>query len=144
MSKLTQDPQRNISQDEFNNLIYASKQLEQEASYYKRQMEVLNDFKHDLHEAENTLEELKKCKENHNLLVPIGGGNFVRAIVKKTDTVVGFIGAGVHVEQPISNAMERIRTKKSEVEKQMNQIKSSYNEVLQRLKEIDRVVRSIS
>lgn len=144
MSKLTQEPQRDISQDEFNNLIYASKQLEQEASYYKRQMELLNEYKHDLQEAENTLEELKKCKENHNLLVPIGGENFVRAIVKKTDTVVGSIGARVHVEQPISNAIERVRTKKSDVEKQLNEIKSSYNGVLERLKEIGRVIRSIS
>ena len=132
-----------ISQDELNNLLAVAQQLEQQASRYNQQIEILNGYFNEINSAEQTLSEIEKSKENQNVLVPIGAGNFIYAAVKDTKNVIVTIGAGVHSEKSLPDAIEVIKKKKTEVENQITQIKSSYNEVMERLREIDRVVKTV-
>ncbi len=132
-----------ISQDELNNLLAVAQQLEQQASRYNQQIEILNGYFNEIHSAEQTLSEIEKSEDNQNVLVPIGAGNFIYASVKDTKNVIVTIGAGVHSEKSLSDAIEVIKKKKTEVENQITQMKSSYNEVVERLKEIDRVVKTV-
>ena len=53
------------------------------------------------------------------------------------------IGAGIHNEKSLEDAIDGVKKKKSEVENQLTQIKASYNEVIERLREIDRIVKSV-
>ncbi|NPD89204.1 MAG: prefoldin subunit alpha [Asgard group archaeon] len=132
-----------ISQDELNNLLQVAQQLEQQASRYNQQIEILNGYYNEIHSAEQTLSEIEKSEENQNVLVPIGAGNFIYASVKDTKNVIVTIGAGIHNEKSLPDAIEVIKKKKTEVENQLTQIKSSYNEVIERLREIDRVVKTV-
>ncbi|MHA1953311.1 MAG: prefoldin subunit alpha [Candidatus Heimdallarchaeaceae archaeon] len=132
-----------ISQDELNNLLAVAQQLEQQASRYNQQIEILNGYFNEIQSAEQTLSEIEKSEENQNVLVPIGAGNFIYASVKDTKNVIVTIGAGVHSEKSLPDAIEVIKKKKTEVENQITQIKSSYNEVIERLREIDRVVKTV-
>jgi len=132
-----------ISQDELNNLLAVAQQLEQQASRYNQQIEILNGYFNEINSAEQTLSEIEKSEENQSVLVPIGAGNFINASVKDTKNVIVTIGAGVHSEKSLPDAIEVIKKKKTEVENQITQIKSSYNEVMERLREIDRVVKTV-
>ncbi|MHA2254448.1 MAG: prefoldin subunit alpha [Candidatus Heimdallarchaeaceae archaeon] len=132
-----------ISQDELNNLLAVAQQLEQQASRYNQQIEILNGYFNEIQSAEQTLSEIEKSEENQNVLVPIGAGNFIYTSVKDTKNVIVTIGAGVHSEKSLPDAIEVIKKKKTEVENQITQIKSSYNEVIERLREIDRVVKTV-
>ena len=132
-----------ISQDELNNLLAVAQQLEQQASRYNQQIEILNGYFNEINSAEQTLSEIEKSEENQTVLVPIGAGNFIYASVKDTKNVIVTIGAGVHSEKSLLDAIEVIKKKKTEVENQITQIKSSYNEVMERLREIDRVVKTV-
>lgn len=141
---LTKDnTSQKISQDELNNLLQVAQQLEQQASRYNQQIEILNGYYNEIHSAEQTLSEIEKSEENQNVLVPIGAGNFIYASVKDTKNVIVTIGAGIHNEKSLPDAIEVIKKKKTEVENQLTQIKSSYNEVIERLREIDRVVKTV-
>jgi prefoldin alpha subunit len=133
-----------ISQDEMNNLLLVAQQLEQQATRYNQQIDILNGYFNEINSAEQTLSEIVKADENQNVLVPIGAGNFIYASVKDTKNVIVTIGAGVHSERSLQDAIEVIGKKKSEVENQLTQIKSSYNEVIERLREIDRVVKTVT
>ena len=144
MILLTQeDASQKISQDELNNLLLVAQQLEQQATRYNQQIDILNGYYNEIHSAEQTLSEIENSKENQKVLVPIGAGNFIYASIENTKNVIVTIGAGVHSEKSLLDAIEIIKKKKTEVENQITQIKSSYNEVIERLREIDRVVKSV-
>lgn len=90
-----------------------------------------------------TLEELKKENTGSHLLVPLGGGTFVRASLGEVNTVIVGIGAEVSVEMELDKAVEDFGLRMSELEKvsmslqqQLSQIAaqiSSYQETLSRL-----------
>ncbi len=139
-----EDTPQKISQDELNNLLLVAQQLEQQATRYNQQIEILNGYYNEIHSAEQTLSEIENSKENQKVLVPIGAGNFIHASIEDAKNIVVTIGAGVHSEKSLPDAIESIKKKKTEVENQITQIKSSYNEVIERLREIDRVVKSVT
>ncbi len=132
-----------VSKEELDNLMLAAQQLEQQATRYNQQIELLNSYYNEIYTAEQTLGDLKESKTNQKILVPIGAGNFVYASIEDGENVIVTIGAGVHSERNLPDAIEGIKKKKAEVENQLTQIKASYNEVLERLREIDRVVKSV-
>jgi len=138
-----EDISQKISKDELNNLLLVAQQLEQQATRYNQQIDLLNGYYNEIHSAEQTLSDIEKSEENQNVLVPIGAGNFIYATVKDAKNVIVTVGAGVHSEKSLPEAIEVIKKKKTEVENQLTQIKSSYNEVIERLREIDRVVKSV-
>jgi len=138
----SKNPQK-FSKEEINNLILAAQQLEQQASRYSQQMEILNSYYNEIQSSEQTLIEINETRGDHKILMPIGAGNFIYAKIEDTEKVIVTIGAGVHSENSLPNAIEGLRRKKEEVENQLTQIKSSYNEVLERLREIDRVVKTV-
>ena len=144
MKKLSENgtPQK-FSKEEINNLLLAAQQLEQQATRYSQQMEILNSYYNEIQSSEQTLIEIDESKGNQKILMPIGAGNFIYATIEDTEKVIVTIGAGVHNEKSLSSAIEGLKKKKEEVESQLTQIKSSYNEVLERLREIDRVVKTV-
>ncbi|TFG10201.1 prefoldin subunit alpha [Candidatus Heimdallarchaeota archaeon] len=144
MKALSEDsPTQKISKEELDNLMLAAQQLEQQATRYNQQIELLNGYYNEIHTAEQTLINLKDAKKDQKILVPIGAGNFIYAAIENGEKVITTIGAGVHSERSVPDAIDNIKKKKSEIENQLTQIRASYNEVIERLREIDRVVKSV-
>lgn len=144
MKELSEDsPSQKVSKEELDNLMLAAQQLEQQATRYNQQIDLLNGYYNEIHTAEQTLINLKEVKKNQKILVPIGAGNFVYASIEDSEKIITTIGAGVHNERSLPEAIENIKVKKSEIENQLTQIKASYNEVIERLREIDRIVKSV-
>ncbi len=137
-------PSDKISSEEVNNLLLAAQQLEQQATRYNQQIEILNSYYSEIQTSEQTLVELKDAKNDQQMLLPIGAGNFIYTTIKDAEKVIVTIGAGIHSEKSLDEAIDGVKKKKSEVENQLSQIKASYNEVLERLREIDRIVKSVT
>ena len=136
-------PSDKISNEEVNKLLLAAQQLEQQATRYNQQIEILNSYYSEIQTSEQTLVELKGAKNDQQMLLPIGAGNFIYTTIKNAEKVIVTIGAGIHSEKSLDEAIDGVKKKKSEVENQLTQIKASYNEVVERLKEIDRIVKSV-
>lgn len=136
-------PSDKISNEEVNKLLLAAQQLEQQATRYNQQIEILNSYYSEIQTSEQTLVELKDAKNDQQMLLPIGAGNFIYTTIKNAEKVIVTIGAGIHSEKSLDEAIDGVKKKKSEVENQLTQIKASYNEVVERLKEIDRIVKSV-
>ncbi|MHA1345383.1 MAG: prefoldin subunit alpha [Candidatus Heimdallarchaeaceae archaeon] len=133
-----------VSNEEVNNLLLAAQQLEQQATRYNQQIEILNSYYSEIQTSEQTLMELKGAKNDQQMLLPIGAGNFIYTTIKNAEKVIVTIGAGIHSEKSLDDAIDGVKKKKSEVENQLTQIKASYNEVIERLSEIDRIVKSVA
>ena len=136
-------PSDKISSEEVNKLLLAAQQLEQQATRYNQQIEILNSYYSEIQTSEQTLVELKGAKNDQQMLLPIGAGNFIYTTIKNAKKVIVTIGAGIHSEKSLDDAIDGVKKKKSEVENQLTQIKASYNEVVERLREIDRIVKSV-
>ncbi len=136
-------PSDKVSNEEVNKLLLSAQQLEQQATRYNQQIEILNSYYSEIQTSEQTLVELKGAKNDQQMLLPIGAGNFIYTTIKNAEKVIVTIGAGIHSEKSLDYAIDGVKKKKSEVENQLTQIKASYNEVVERLKEIDRIVKSV-
>ncbi len=136
-------PSDKISNEEVNKLLLAAQQLEQQATRYNQQIEILNSYYSEIQTSEQTLVELKDAKNDQQMLLPIGAGNFIYTTIKNAEKVIVTIGAGIHSEKSLDEAIDGVKKKESEVENQLTQIKASYNEVVERLREIDRIVKSV-
>ena len=144
MRKLAENiPSDKVSNEEVNKLLLAAQQLEQQATRYNQQIEILNSYYSEIQTSEQTLVELKSAKNDQQMLLPIGAGNFIYTTIKNSEKVIVTIGAGIHSEKSLDDAIDGVKKKKSEVENQLTQIKASYNEVVERLREIDRIVKSV-
>jgi prefoldin alpha subunit len=82
-----------------------------------------------------TLEGVEKEQSDASVLVPIGGGSFVRAKLETTDKIIVGMGAGVSIEKTIVEAKEIIRSRISEMEKSRVEMQQQLVQVLNRIQE---------
>ena len=81
-------PSDKISNEEINNLLLAAQQLEKQATRYNQQIEILNSYYNEIQKSEQILVELKGAKEDQQMLLPIGAGNFIYTSIKNAEKVI--------------------------------------------------------
>jgi len=94
--------------------------------------------------ASATIIGLEKEEKGKPLLVPIGGGSFVKAEVSTTETMVVGMGAGVSVEKPRDEAKEIIEKRISELEKSRSTIEQQLSQVLERMRSNKQQLNDVS
>ncbi len=94
--------------------------------------------------ASATIIGLEKEEKGKPLLVPIGGGSFVKAEISTTETMVVGMGAGVSVEKPRDEAKEIIGKRISELEKSRSTIEQQLNQVLERMRSNKQQLNDVS
>jgi len=94
--------------------------------------------------ASATIIGLEKEEKGKPLLVPIGGGSFVKAEISTTETMVVGMGAGVSVEKPRDEAKEIIEKRISELEKSRSTLEQQLNQVLERMRSNKQQLNDVS
>ena len=94
--------------------------------------------------ASATIIGLEKEEKGKPLLVPIGGGSFVKAQISTTETMVVGMGAGVSVEKPRDEAKETIEKRISELEKSRNTLEQQLSQVLERMRSNKQQLNDVS
>jgi len=130
-------------EEEFRRLLAEVRYLEGAAEAIRSRINLINAVLAEFTSANRTLEGLEKEKAEVPILVPIGGGSYVKAKLEDTDKVIYGIGAGVALEKSMKEAREDIsnriaeldRTKRS-LEQQLNQIIEKAQEDQNRLQEL--------
>jgi len=84
-----------------------------------------------------TLEGLEKEKPDAPLLVPIGGGSYIKAKLESPDRIVFGVGAGVALEKTFAEAKEKIKGRIEEMEKSRISMEQQLEQVFERIR-IDR------
>ena len=74
-----------------------------------------------------------KEKKRVPLLVPVGGGSFIKAKVATAETIVVGMGAGVSVEKPRGEAAKIVENRASKLEKSRETLQNQLNQVLERM-----------
>lgn len=128
------------TEEEVRKLSMEVRYFEQTADVLQQRVGMLNAAITDLSYASATLENIEKEKENADMLVPIGGGNFISVKLATTDKVVVGMGSGVSIEKNLTEAkavvkarMEDLQKTQASAEQQLVQISERINQDRNRL-----------
>ena len=124
---------RSVAEEELNRLSVEMRYLEQTAETLQQRIGMINAAITDLSYANLTLESMEKEKENAELLVPIGGGSYIKVKLASSDTVIVGMGAGVSVEKTLPEAKAIVKERLDELERTMNSAQQQFAQVAQRI-----------
>ena len=125
--------QRAQTEEELRRLSVEMRYLEQTADALQQRISMVNAALTDLTYANMTLEGIESEKENAEMLVPIGGGSYVKAKIADTNKVIIALGAGVSIEKTIVDAKATLKERLDELEKTMNSAQQQFSQVAERL-----------
>jgi prefoldin alpha subunit len=124
---------RSVAEEELNRLSVEMRYLEQTAETLQQRIGMINAAITDLSYANLTLESMEKEKENAELLVPIGGGSYIKVKLASSDTVIVGMGAGVSVEKTLPEAKAIVKERLDELERTMNSAQQQFAQIAQRI-----------
>ena len=124
------------SEDEkFRRLAVELRILEGTVETIQSRINIVSSVLTELSVANMTLGGMEKEKQNSSLLVPIGGGSYIKAKLESADTVIVGIGAGVATERTINEAKENVGKRIADVEKTRDALQQQLVQVIQRIQE---------
>jgi prefoldin alpha subunit len=120
-------------EEELRKLSVEMRFLEQTAQTLQQRINMVNAAMTDLTYANMTLEGMEKEKENAELLVPIGGGSYMKMKLASPDKVVVGMGAGVSIEKTLPEAKAIVKERLDELEKTLHSAQQQFAQVAQRI-----------
>ena len=121
-------------EDIFRKLLTELRLLEGTADALANRINLINAAMTELAFASATIEGLEKEKKGAPLLVPIGGGSFIKAEVANVETMVVGMGAGVSVEKTRDEAKQIVGKRIAELDKSRNTLQQQLNQVAERMR----------
>jgi prefoldin alpha subunit len=122
-------------EEKYRRLAVELRILEGTVETIQSRINIVNSALTELSIANMTLGGIEKEKQNSSLLVPIGGGSYIKAKLESADTVIVGIGAGVATERTINEARENIGKRIADVEKTRAALQQQLAQVIQRIQE---------
>ncbi len=107
--------------------------FEQTAEGLQQRLSMMNAAVADLSYANMTLESIETEKENADMLVPIGGGNYISVKLANPDKVVVGLGAGVSVEKTLPEAKAIVKERMDELERGRVSAQQQFDQIAERI-----------
>ncbi|MCW3981519.1 MAG: prefoldin subunit alpha [Candidatus Bathyarchaeota archaeon] len=120
-------------EEDFKKLLTELRLLESTAETLQNRTNLVSAAITELAFASSTIEGLKSERQGAPLLVPIGGGSFIKAKVATTKTLVVGVGAGVSVEKSRDEAKKTVEKRLSELENSRNTLQQQLGQVVERM-----------
>ncbi len=124
---------RGKEEDELRQLSVEMRYLEQAAETLQQRLSMLSAAITDLSYANMTLDGVEAEKENSELLVPIGGGSYVKTKLASPDKVVVSIGSGVSIEKQFTEAKAMVKERLDELQKSAVAAQQQFSQVAERI-----------
>jgi prefoldin alpha subunit len=120
-------------EEELRKLSVEMRFLEQTAETLQQRLSMLNAAMTDLSYAKMSLEGVEKEKENAEILVPIGGGSYVKTRLDSVEKVIVSIGSGVSVEKQLPEAKTVLKERLDELEKSAVAAQQQFAQIAERI-----------
>lgn len=130
MSCLSSDDEEKIRR-----LVLELRVLESSAGTIQSRMRVVEAAITELRVANSTLDGLKGRKKNTQMLIPVGGGSYVKAELGDVDKVIYGVGAGVALEKTFEDAKVNTNSQIKELEKIYGSLQQQLVQVSARIEE---------
>lgn len=120
-------------EDELRKLSMQLRYFEQTAENLQQRLGMLNAALTDLQYAIATLDGIETEKENSDMLVPIGGGNYVTVKLANANKVIVGLGAGVNIEKTVPEAKTILKGRTDDLEKTREQAQQQLTQIAERI-----------
>ena len=120
-------------EEELRKLSMEIRYFEQTAEGLQQRLSMMNAAVTDLSYATMTLESVETEKENAEMLVPIGGGNYISVKLANSDKVVVGLGAGVSVEKTLPEAKAIVKERMEELERSRVSAQQQFDQIAERI-----------
>lgn len=134
MSSLEQDLSRALAE---------LQALERILSDLQGRVEILRTLLSEYDGALALLDELKEKGSKVNMLIPIGGGNFIQAEVKKIEDVHVSLGAGVVMRQPLKESYDLIKKRREQISVTIRSHEETIANYSQRAEELRKLIQAL-
>jgi prefoldin alpha subunit len=125
--------QRAQAEEELRRLSVEMRYLEQTAEALQQRISMVNAAITDLSYANMTLDGIETEKDNAEMLVPIGGGSYVKVKLADTNKIIIAMGAGLSVEKTLAEAKVTLKERLDELGKTMNAAQQQFTQVVERI-----------
>ena len=132
------------SDNKFGELVYELQFLRGVGESIQQRIGLINSTIAELQLAISTLEGISNEEPGVSMLVPIGGGSYVRAKLDDKEKLIIGIGADIAVEKNISTAKDDFQTRIIELEKVRLSLRQQLEETSLKTEEIQREIQKIS
>ena len=89
-----------------------------------------------------SIESMKGLKESKEILVPLGGGVFARAVVQDCEKVIVNVGADIFVEKPVEETIEDFKKSSEELNNAENRIREQITKTLAAIEKLQKELES--
>jgi prefoldin alpha subunit len=120
-------------EEEARKLSMQLRYFEQTAENLQQRLGMLNAALTDLSYANMTLESIEKEKENAEMMVPIGGSNYITVKLANPDKVVVGLGAGVSIEKTVPEAKTIVKERMEELQKTQVSAQQQLSQIAERI-----------
>lgn len=125
-------------------LIYELQYLREVSGNIQQRMGLVNATLDELQMAISTLEGIGSEGAGSAILVPVGGGSYVRAKLDDSERLIVGVGADVAVERTIAEAKEDFQSRILEFEKARASLQQQLNEVSTKMSEVQREAQKVA
>ncbi len=117
------------SEDQIRDLVAKMQAYQGRMEALQQQANLIQASVNDVDSALKAISALEGAGEGHEMLVPIGAGSFVHAIIAKPDKVLVGLGAEISVERSVADARNIFQARRTELEKALAETNGVLNQV---------------
>jgi len=117
-------------EDQMRRLIYELQLMESSAGTLQQRLSILQNAVAELRVAEMSLRGVEEAEEGSQILVPMGGGTFVKAEFGELSKIIVNIGADVSIDMTLEEAKGNVSGRLEEAEKASEAAGQQLNQIL--------------
>ncbi|MEM2094148.1 MAG: prefoldin subunit alpha [Candidatus Bathyarchaeia archaeon] len=134
-----------MSKDSIQSLVIELQYLENAAQVLQQRINLVDAAITEIQIANSTIEGLKKESVGSEILVPIGGGSYIRAKIGDSEKLIVGIGANVAIEKSLSEAAESYKARINDLQKTRAAMEKQIDQILveieRRRQELQKLVK---
>jgi len=123
----------NNEEEILRRLLTELKVLEGSVNIIQSRLNIVDAALADLATANLSLEGVKNNSSGSEILVPVGGGSFIRAKLSDVEKVIIGVGAGVCIDKKLEESLEDLKNRQDELEKARNSLEQQLNQTINNL-----------
>jgi prefoldin alpha subunit len=108
-----------------------TEQLQMSINAIEQQISLINRAMNSIDSSIFTQEELEGKKSGDEILIPIGGSNYVLCSVKDPENVYISLGSGISRQAPLKEAIDRNKDQLSSLNSNLKQLRDQFNQFSQ-------------
>ncbi len=116
-------------QEELQKMMSEIRESQQNIEALEKQIEVINSSIKEVESTEETLEGIEDIESGSEILVPIGSGSYIPAVIKDTEKVLTELGADLVAESPPEKVIDLVGKRRKDLEESLEEAQERIDEL---------------